>query len=68
MAENKDHLEVTIRTALVIKALSGLIGARDPLVMCMVMRESIDTLTELNTLVNKLHDAQKRASGTRRSE
>lgn len=65
--ESKDHLEVTIRTAMVIKSLSGLVGARDSLVMQLVMRETIDMLSELNTLVNKLHDAGKRPASTRTS-
>lgn len=59
---DKDHLEVTIRTAMVIKSLSGLVGARDPLMMTLIMREAIDTMSELNTLVNRLHDAQKQAA------
>lgn len=64
MAESKDHIEVTIRAAMVIKSLSGLIGARDPLVMGLIVREAIDGIVDLNNLIERMRDAQKSAART----
>ena len=40
--ESKQDLELTIRTATLIKSLSQLIGARDPLVSKMILIESAE--------------------------
>ncbi len=58
---NKDHIEVTIRTAMVIKSLSSLVGARDPLLMELMMNEALDGIVELNNLIKRMRDAQKKS-------
>lgn len=59
--EAKKDLELTIRTATLIKSLSQLIGARDPLVARMVLIESAE---QWDALVDFVQSIQAKRAGS----
>lgn len=62
----KQDLELTIRTATLIKSLSQLIGARDPLVSKMILMESSEQWDALAQFILSIQHP-KRAGSQRTS-
>lgn len=58
--EAKKDLELTIRTATLIKSLSQLIGTRDPLVARMILIESVE---QWDALVDFVQSIQAKRAG-----
>lgn len=57
--ESKQDLELTIRTATLIKSLSQLVGAHDAMVARMILAESAEQFDALITFVQSVQPAKR---------
>ena len=55
----QQDLELTIRTATLIKSLSSLIGARDPFMARMMLSEASDQFIALGKFIESIQPAKR---------